>query len=195
MANVLGILGSARPDGNTNDLLDAVLKQAAKEGAETDKIILANHRVEQISNCKDCIEAGQCVHADDDFTMLMEKVFAADVLIFASPVYWYTVSGLLKTFIDRWSCYIYRDGYDTFVAKMRPKAGGIVTVQEETGYERAQHLIGALENTIRFAGGTYLGYVLGTGGARGTALRDSKAVKEATLLGQKAAKFKPPRDD
>jgi len=190
--NVLGIMGSARRDGNTNDLLDLVLRTAADEGATTQKIILADYRVEHIGNCRDCKAAGRCVNADDDFGKLMDQVYAADVLIFGSPVYWYTVSGLMKVFLDRWSCCYYQDSYEAFVAKMKLKAGGVVTVQEESGYEQASHLIGALEKTIRFGGGEYLGYVLGPGGKRGNALKSQAAVDAARLLGQKAAKFTPP---
>lgn len=186
-SNVLGLMGSARPDGNTNDLLDIALAAAAAAGAAVEKIMLTDHRVEHIANCRDCVNAGKCVHADDDFAALMAKVYAADAILFASPVYWYSIAGRLKVFLDRWSCEYYRDSYEAFAAKLRPKAMGVITVQEESGYEQARHLIGALEKTAGFAGATYLGYVLGPGGKRGTAKLHRESIAAAEDLGRRAA--------
>lgn len=190
--HVLGLMGSARRDGNTNDLLDVVLNAAHEKGADVEKIVLADHRVEHIENCQVCKQRGACVHADDDFDRLMAKVYAADVLIYGSPVYWYTVSGRLKVFLDRWSCELYLKSNDFYCEKMKPKAGGIVTVQEESTYERAASCIEALEKTIKYApGSTYLGYVLGPGGKRGTALKHEPTLLAARELGRKAAAFRP----
>ncbi|MCC7145725.1 MAG: flavodoxin family protein [Phycisphaeraceae bacterium] len=188
---VLGLMGSARRDGNTNDLVDVVLAAAAEQGAQTEKIVLADYRVEHIENCQVCKQRGACVHADDDFDKLMAKVYGCDVFIFGSPVYWYTVSGRLKVFLDRWSCELYKSN-DEFCRKMKPKAGGIVTVQEESTYERAASCIEALEKTVKYApGATYLGYVLGPGGKRGTVLKHEATVAAARELGRKAAAFRP----
>jgi multimeric flavodoxin WrbA len=185
---VLGIMSSARRDGNTNDLLDVVLGAAAAGGAATEKIVLADYRVEHIGNCQVCKTQGRCVNAADDFRPLMDKVFAADVIVFGSPVYWYSVAGRLKVFLDRWSCCIYEDN-DAFVAKLKSKAGAVVAVQEESTYDRAAHCIEALKMTIGYGGGTWLGYVLGPGGKRGTALKHEPAVAAARELGRKAAQF------
>lgn len=184
---VLGIMGSARVDGNTNDLLDIALAAAADAGAMAEKVVLADHRVEHIGNCRACVERGRCVHADDDFDRLMAKVYAANAILFASPVYWYSIAGRLKVFLDRWSCEYYRDSYEAFAAKLRPKAMGVITVQEESGVEQAQHLIGALEKTVGFARATYLGYVLGPGGKRGTARGHEPSAAAARDLGRRAA--------
>lgn len=188
---VLGIMGSARPDGNTNDLLDVALAAAAAAGAQVEKIMLTDHRVEHIENCRTCVERGRCVHEADDFTSLMAKVYAVDAILFASPVYWYSIAGRLKVFLDRWSCEYYRDSYEAFAAKLRPKAMGVITVQEETGVEQARHLIGALEKTVGFARATYLGYVLGPGGKRGSAKANPEAVAAAHDLGRRAAAHVP----
>lgn len=186
--HVLGIMGSARRDGNTNDLLDVVLQSAAAAGASTHKIVLADYRIEHIGNCQVCKAAGRCVNADDDFRSLMDQVFAADVIVFGSPVYWYSVAGRLKVFLDRWSCCIYENN-DAFIARLKPKAGAVVAVQEESSYDRAAHCIEALKMTLGYGGGTWLGYVLGPGGKRGTALKHAPTVAAARALGEKAAHF------
>lgn len=188
MVKVLGIMGSSRRDGNTNDLLDIALKGAADAGAEVEKLVLLDYRIHHIADCKVCRAQGKCVN-DDDLMVVMDKLLSADVHIWASPVYWYTVSGLTKVLLDRFSCFLYWHPEVSFAERMRGKGAAIITVQEEHGVERAQHLLGCLKFSFDFLGQVYLGYVLGPGGKRGTALKDEEAVRQAYELGRKAGEF------
>lgn len=185
---VLGLMGSARRDGNTNDLLDVALKGAAEAGAETEKLVLADYRIHQIADCKVCRQRGRCIN-DDDLPFVIEKLLDADVHIWASPVYWYTVSGLVKVLLDRFSCFLYWHPEVRFEERMRGKGAAIIAVQEEQEAERAQHLLGCLKWSFEFLGQHFLGYVLGPGGSRGTALKDEQVVQKAYELGRKAAEF------
>lgn len=186
---VLGIMGSARRDGNTNDLLDEALKGAAEGGAQVMKIILADYYVHPIFNCKDCQANGGC--APDDFPYIWEEIVSADGLIWASPLYWYSVSGLMKVLLDRLSCAIYLHGGEYFHEKMKEKASAIIVTQEEAGIEPAQHLLGTMKMVFAYPGcqWTDLGYVQGLGGSRGTSLKDIRLVQAAYELGQKFARF------
>ncbi|MCS7193116.1 MAG: flavodoxin family protein [Armatimonadetes bacterium] len=185
---VLGIMGSSRRDGNTNDLLDVALKGAADAGAQVEKIILADYQINHIADCKLCRQRGKCIN-EDDLPIVIDKLLEADVHIWASPVYWYTVSGLVKVLLDRFSCYIYWHTELNFLERMKGKGGAIIAVQEEQGLERAQHLIGCLQLSFEFLKQEFLGFVLGSGGSRGTALKDGEAVKKAYELGRKCAEF------
>ena len=73
---------------------------------------------------------------------------------------------------------------------MANKGAAIITVQEEEEEERAEDLLGCLQKSFAFCKQAYLGYVLGPGGSRGTALRHELAVQGARELGIKAARFK-----
>lgn len=185
---VLGIMGSSRRDGNTNDLLEVALKGAAEVGAEVEKLVLLDYRINHILDCKVCRNRGACLN-QDDLEEVMEKILSADVHIWASPVYWYSVSGLVKVLLDRFSCYLYWHPEAQFLQRMRGKGAAIITVQEEKGVERARDLLGCLEKTFDFCKQVYLGYVLGPGGSRGTALKSEQAVQEAKELGRKAGRF------
>ncbi len=189
MVKILGIMGSSRRDGNTNDLLEVALESARELGASVSKIVLLDHTIQHIQDCKVCKMRGECVNRDD-LMKVMGAVLDADVHIWATPVYWYTVSGLTKVLLDRFSCFFYWHPEVEFETKMRGKGACIITVQEETGVERAQDLLGCLEKSFAFLGQVYLGFVLGPGGKRGTALKDPEAVRQARELGARCAWFR-----
>jgi multimeric flavodoxin WrbA len=191
---------SHRRDGNTNDLLDVVLESAAThDGVTVTKTVLLDYRLGYIQNCRECSTAGKCVNDGDDMQTLMDQIYKADAVVFGTPVYFYTVSSCLKTFLDRMSCYYYWKAdelggvdklYSDFREKVSGRAGAVLSVQEEQGYERAQHCIGCMEFNFGFFGWEYLGYVLGPGGSRGNALKSEEAVGEARELGGKIAEWR-----
>ncbi|MGQ9728943.1 MAG: flavodoxin family protein [Candidatus Fervidibacter sp.] len=185
---VLGIMGSSRRDGNTNDLLDVALKGAQEVGAEVEKLVLADYRINHIADCKICRQKGECVN-EDDLPQIIEKLLETDVHIWASPVYWYTVSGLVKVLIDRFFCYIAWHPEVQFAERMKGKGAALIAVQEERDPERAAHLLGCMQWSFEFLGQVFLGFVLGPGGSRGATLKDEKVVKQAFELGKKVAEF------
>ena len=189
---LLGLMGSSRRDGNTNDLLDVALASAAEGGAEVEKLVLADYRIHHILNCKDCKAQGECPR--DDWPAVREKIFAADGLIWATPMYWYSVSGLIKVVLDRLCCTMYWYDTDNFYEKLKGKAAGILVTLEEKP-DTAEHLLGSMKLTLDydFCHWVDLGHIVALGGSRGTAIRDSEAVRQAQKMGQRFAKFRRPR--
>lgn len=98
---VLAINGSHRKDGNTKILLDEVLNECKKEGAECELVQLAYLKIEycQAHDSSFCREKG-CVFKDD-LPGVLEKMVKADAIIIGSPVYLGSVSSRLKAFMDR----------------------------------------------------------------------------------------------
>jgi multimeric flavodoxin WrbA len=97
---VLGIMGSPRIKGNTDLLLEEALKGAKSQGAEVEKIVVDKLK---ISPCKDylgCFKDGNCV-IRDDMDDIYPKLLGADVVIIASPMFFYGVSSQAKALIDR----------------------------------------------------------------------------------------------
>jgi len=97
---VLGIMGSPRMKGNTDLLLDEALKGAAHQQAEVEKILVDKL---QIAPCKEyygCLKDGKCV-IKDDMDDIYDKLLTADVVIIASPMFFYTVSAQLMLLISR----------------------------------------------------------------------------------------------
>lgn len=186
---VLGILGSSRKDGNTNDLLDIALNGAAEGGCEVEKISLVDYNIHHIYNCKECKGRGKC--SSDDFHYVRDKLFASDGVIWATPLYWYSMSGLLKVFLDRLCCVMYLETPEYLLGKLKGKQSALIWTQEEP-FERGQHLLGTMQFVCnyKFCQMVDLGYVWAIGGSRGTSIKDTEVVKQAYALGKKFANYK-----
>ena len=104
--SVLLISASPREESNSEALGDEFLRGAKEAGHRVEKIRLADKTINYCTGCLDCIsEPGFCSQ-QDDMTEIREKMLAADVLIFATPVYFHAMNGQMKVFIDR-VCPIY----------------------------------------------------------------------------------------
>jgi multimeric flavodoxin WrbA len=97
---VLGIYGSPRKGGNTDILLDEALKGAASEGAEVTSIRCCNLKLAGCLECGGCDNTGECVQ-DDDMQLVYPKLLEADVIILASPIFFYGLTSQAKALIDR----------------------------------------------------------------------------------------------
>lgn len=97
---VLGISGSPRRHGNTEQLLDAFLEGAHMAGGESDKVVLKTLSYTPCRGCNACHKAGNCI-LDDDAPPLFERVLASDVIAVASPIYSMGITAELKGLIDR----------------------------------------------------------------------------------------------
>ncbi|MFZ4437287.1 MAG: flavodoxin family protein [Syntrophales bacterium] len=100
MVKVLGLFGSPRKGGNTDLLLDEALKGAAAEGATVEKIHLSDCRITPCRGCLGCFKNGVCVIADE-MQNIYPRLLEADIVILASPVFFYGVTGWAKAMVDR----------------------------------------------------------------------------------------------
>jgi multimeric flavodoxin WrbA len=97
---IVGILGSPRKNGNTEILLDVALEEAKKNGAQVSKIALRDKKIAPCKGCGKCMETGKCV-TKDDMQAIHKKMLESDGIIWASPVYFWSMSGQTKTALDR----------------------------------------------------------------------------------------------
>ncbi len=97
---VLGIFGSPRRGGNTDILLEEVLRGAEFQGAEIERIYLTNFSITPCRECHGCDQTGRCV-IEDDMQKVYPKLLEADILILSSPIFFYGVTAWAKALIDR----------------------------------------------------------------------------------------------
>ena len=97
---VLGIMGSPRIKGNTDLLLDEALKGAQNQGAEVEKIIVDKMNIAPCKEYYGCARDGNCV-IRDDMDDIYPKLMDADIIIIASPMFFYSITAQLKALIDR----------------------------------------------------------------------------------------------
>jgi multimeric flavodoxin WrbA len=100
IVKVLGLFGSPRRGGNTDLLLEAALKGAAEEGARVEGIHLCDFRVAPCRECLACFNNGTCV-LDDDMQGIYPRLLEADIVILASPIFFYGITGWAKAMVDR----------------------------------------------------------------------------------------------
>ena len=98
--NVMIISSSPRKGGNSETLAASFAKGAEEVGHKVETIYLREKNYGFCKGCLACLKLGHCV-IDDDAVEIAARMHSADVLVFATPVYYYSVSGQLKTMLDR----------------------------------------------------------------------------------------------
>ena len=125
---VIGIVGSPRKNGNTEILTSHALKAIAEEGLETELIRLAGLNIKPCNACMGCLKEERCSIEDDLFPIYL-KMKEADGIILASPVYYSSVTALMKAFMER-AGYVSRHNGEPFSGKV----GGPLVVARRTGH-------------------------------------------------------------
>jgi multimeric flavodoxin WrbA len=99
--NILILKGSPRENGNSSILADRAASGAQEAGAQVESIYLHGLDIRPCDACDQCRDTNMCV-IQDDMNRIYPKLAAADAILLASPVYWFTYSAQLKLCIDRW---------------------------------------------------------------------------------------------
>jgi multimeric flavodoxin WrbA len=123
---ILGILGSAREGGNTEVLLDTALDEAQKQGVLIDKIPLRDKSIAPCDGCQACNKTGKCI-IDDDAQDIYKAMLAADGIIWATPVYFWSMSGQTKILMDRTYALLFPK------LQLAGKVGGLIIVAAGRG--------------------------------------------------------------
>jgi multimeric flavodoxin WrbA len=115
MKKVVVISTSLRRGSNSDMLADKFAEGAKAAGNEVEKISLVGKNIQFCKGCFGCAKQGRCV-INDDVNDIMTKVLQADVVCWATPIYYYEMSGQMKTLIDRMNAmyeqdYHFRDVY------------------------------------------------------------------------------------
>jgi multimeric flavodoxin WrbA len=97
---VLGIFASPRKGGNTDLLLEEALRGAESQGAQVDRLRLTDFSITPCRECHGCDESGNCIILDD-MQKIYPRLLESDLVILASPVFFYGVTGWAKALIDR----------------------------------------------------------------------------------------------
>lgn len=100
MKNILVLSSSPRKNGNSDILCEQFIKGAKESGHNTEKIYISDMKINYCTGCGVCNTTGKCVQ-HDGMEELCEKMLKADVIVFAAPVYFYSMCGQMKVFIDR----------------------------------------------------------------------------------------------
>lgn len=126
---IMAIVGSPRVKGNTDLLIDQALAEAASMGAETEKIVLSQYRVNPCLGHQNCNSFKKC-QQNDDLPEILDRFRDAEGIILGSPVYYYGITAQMKTFIDR-NYFFYRHDIP-----LSARCAGLVVVAGGAGIDQ-----------------------------------------------------------
>jgi multimeric flavodoxin WrbA len=191
---VLAVSSSPRRDGNSRLLAQSVLEGAQEAGHETAMVDLDEVLGGFLRDCRTCRgDDGQCTIPDRYGEVLLEQVLPADVLVLATPLYWYGVSASLKAFIDRFFCFIASDypRGEEVRERLVGKRSVLVLSSEEDYRGAALGVIAQVQEMSRYLHHEFVGVVHGIGNARGEVIRDpADPLGRARLLGTRLGELR-----
>ncbi len=154
---VLVISASPRKGGNSDLLCDQFILGAKESGNDVDKIRLAEQNINYCTGCGACFAKKGACSQKDDMSEILDKMVEADVIAMATPIYFYTMDGQMKTFIDR-TCSRYteiknKEFYFIMTAADNDKSAMDRTINEFRGFTYC--LDGAIEKGIVYGVGVW----------------------------------------
>ena len=156
---VLGLSGSPRRRGNTETLIDEVLRGAEQAGASVEKVILSECEIAPCDACGACEANGECVH-QDDMAALFDKMRRSQVWVLGTPIYWWGPSAQFKLFIDRWYAKIF---LAEDKAIFRGRRIVLVIPMGDADAGTARHTVGMFTDALTYAEADLVATVLAPG--------------------------------
>ena len=177
MKKVLIISASPRQKGNSDLLCDQFLKGAQEAGHTVEKINLRDKKINYCMGCGVCNNTQVCVQKDD-MKPLLDKLVAADVIVLATPVYFYSMDGQLKTFIDR--CV-------TRYTEISNKDFYFILTAADTDVKNMKRTVEALRGFTQdcLEGANEKGIIYGVGAWQRGEVKNTPAFEEAYRVGKK----------
>jgi len=178
---ILVFKGSPREKGNSSLLADKAAEGAKAAGAEVEIFSLHRMDIRPCDACDTCKETGVCV-LKDDMQLLYPKLEAADAIVIAGPVYWFTLGAQTKLFIDRWYALESPQG-----SALKGKRFGIILTYGDTDpyTSGAINAIRSFQDMFRYIGANIAGMVYGTANNEGDVLKQPELLERAYKLGIK----------
>jgi multimeric flavodoxin WrbA len=173
---VLVLSSSPRRGGNSDLLCDQFTMGAHQAGHHAEKIFLKDKKINYCTGCGTCLNGGKRCPQKDDMAEVLEKMIAADVIVMATPVYFYTMSAQMKTLIDR-TC----SRYTEIINK---EFYFIVTAADSSKRAMERTLEGFRAFTSCLSGAKEKGIIYGTGAWNIGDIKGKPAMKETYEMGK-----------
>ncbi len=165
---VCAIFGSARK-GNSEMLAEIVLHNIT-----TTKIYLRDKHIQPVT------DAGNLLSPDDDFEAVISTMLDHDILLFVTPLYWYSMSGIMKNFMDRWH-QVLKDEKIYFRDRMSHKRAFLIVVGSGAKM-RGLPLVQQFQYIFDYFSTTFSGYILGDAYHPNEIMFDVQAVRMAEMM-------------
>jgi len=187
---VMGIVCSARQQGNTEFLVREALTAAEEAGAEDAEILSVRSKtILPCDGCESCMETGECI-IDDDMQEIYPKLLAADGIIMGTPVYFWGATAQAKAIIDRTYCLAaahlavdpeLRAKIRSYGRVLSNKVGGIIVVAGRDGGSSAFRQI---SDFFRLHLMVEAGGAIAYGTGKGEVSKDEEGLRQARWVGR-----------
>lgn len=172
---VLILSGSPRNYGNSDILCNEFMRGAVESGNEVEKIRVAEKKIGYCTACYACRDTGMCA-IKDDMAEIMQKLIDADVIVLASPVYFYSIDAQLKALIDRTVCRW---------TEVKNKEFYYIMTAADTGRESMETTLACFRGYADCVeGAKEMGVIYGTGVYDKGEIKDKSAMTEAYEMGK-----------
>ncbi|MBD1371513.1 NAD(P)H-dependent oxidoreductase [Hazenella sp. IB182357] len=171
---IVTLLGSSRDEGNSE-----ALAQHVCAGLDVEWIKLRDLHIKPVVDQRH--DESGFTPVIDDYDRTIQTVMEADLIIFATPLYWYGMSGILKNFIDRWSQSLRDSRYD-FRANMLNKPCYVLITGGDAVHLTGLPLVQQFNYIFDFMSMDMKGYILGKSGKPGDIINDKNAWMQASAL-------------
>jgi multimeric flavodoxin WrbA len=172
---ILALNGSARKRGNTDILIDQILKGNKRGKHTTQKLYLYDYEILPCMDCRDCKKGDYVCTLNDGMKKIYPKMEKADLIIFGTPNYWNGPTGKMKLLIDRMRPFVPS-------RKLKGKKWVIVSPSGE-GPNSCRLLVEMLRLSCDYLGMKFAGKVLAKAYEKDEILKNQKALEKAYKLG------------
>ncbi|MGE7954558.1 flavodoxin family protein [Lysinibacillus xylanilyticus] len=173
--NITAFIGSSRADSNSEQLADYVL-----EGIRHEKIDLKNLTIEPIHDLRHDNNGFQFV--DDDYDQIIHAFLTSDLVIFATPIYWYSMSGIMKNMVDRLSHAIRDERFPQLKEKLQNIEAIVLAVGGDAPYIKGLPMIQQFQYIFDFLKMQFSSYIIGEANTPGEIRHDEQALAQAAIL-------------
>jgi multimeric flavodoxin WrbA len=180
---VLILKGSPRRNGNSAALADRAAEGAREAGAVVEETLLDRMKIRPCNACDQCRKKGGCV-IQDDMQALYPKLLAADAILIATPVYYFTMSAQVKACIDRWYALEGTGGN-----AIKGKQVGILMSYGDSDLQTSGGInaVRTFESIFGYIGCEIVGMVHGSASDPGDIQGQSAVMEQAYALGKQIA--------
>lgn len=173
--NILALTGSPRKNGNSNYLVEEFTKGATEKGHKVFRFDAAHSSVHPCMACNACGMDGPCVF-NDDFNIVREHLIPADMVVFATPMYYFGPSAQLKAVVDRF--------YATNGQIHVPKKAALILTYADTQKFKAVPIDSWYDTLVKYLGWESLGKIIAPGVWTEGSVKSTQYPKQAYELGR-----------
>jgi|WetSurSiteA1Bulk_404760.scaffolds.fasta_scaffold02043_5 multimeric flavodoxin WrbA len=172
---VLVLSSSPRRGGNSDLLCDQFINGSTEAGHLAEKVFLKDKIINYCTGCGTCIDKRKSCPQKDDMIEVLDKMVAADVIVMATPVYFYTMCAQMKTLIDR-TCSRY--------TKITDKEFNFIVTAADSNNQAMERTLEEFRGfTSCLEGAKEMGVIYGTGAWDKGEIKSKPAMKQAYKLG------------